>query len=213
MKPPYFITGLPRSRTAWLANFLTWGDSFCYHEATFGCENIEDLRRTLETVPHNVRDVGDADPNIGLIHDDILKAFPDCRVVFILRDLEDCVQGEWHAMVEDGSPVQGATEGQLRNLMRKATNGLSHLFTSLPTHSRLLVRYDSLDTESKVRSIWTFCLPETPFPQQRYEMLRDLRVTQIMGNVLRRNPTQPFLKWLENDAPILENRTAVHCGA
>ena len=27
----FLITGLPRSRTAWLANFLTYGDSICLH--------------------------------------------------------------------------------------------------------------------------------------------------------------------------------------
>lgn len=29
----FFITGLPRSRSAWFANLFTWGDSICYHDA------------------------------------------------------------------------------------------------------------------------------------------------------------------------------------
>lgn len=32
MKPDFLILSLPRSGSAWLANFLTWGDCFCYHE-------------------------------------------------------------------------------------------------------------------------------------------------------------------------------------
>jgi hypothetical protein len=29
---PFFIFSLPRSGSAWLATFLTYGESFCYHE-------------------------------------------------------------------------------------------------------------------------------------------------------------------------------------
>lgn len=37
----FFITGLPRSRTAWLANFLSTGDVICLHEATV--QEFEDV--------------------------------------------------------------------------------------------------------------------------------------------------------------------------
>jgi hypothetical protein len=32
----YLIFSLPRSGSAWLANFLTYGDSFCFHEPLAG---------------------------------------------------------------------------------------------------------------------------------------------------------------------------------
>lgn len=32
MIQPFLITGLPRSKTAWLANLLTWGSTFCAHD-------------------------------------------------------------------------------------------------------------------------------------------------------------------------------------
>ena len=44
MKNIFFITGLPRSRTAWLANWFTYGHTFCFHEACRKVGKIEELK-------------------------------------------------------------------------------------------------------------------------------------------------------------------------
>jgi hypothetical protein len=40
---PFMITGLPRSRTAWLARFLTYGGRVCVHEPTYRWTSPSDL--------------------------------------------------------------------------------------------------------------------------------------------------------------------------
>lgn len=37
----FVITGLPRSRTAWFAAYLTNGDTFCHHEAIFHNKSMD----------------------------------------------------------------------------------------------------------------------------------------------------------------------------
>ena len=41
----FFVLGLPRSRTAWLANFLTYDGYFCFHEGIDGCRSIDDYKK------------------------------------------------------------------------------------------------------------------------------------------------------------------------
>ena len=43
----FFITGLPRSRTAWLASFFTGNNSFCYHEILRVSSGFDDAIRKL----------------------------------------------------------------------------------------------------------------------------------------------------------------------
>jgi len=76
----FFVAGLPRSRTAWLANFLTCGERFCFHEALNGCDSIEQYRQKLGP------DKGDSSTGLMLI--DLNKLYPDAPVVIIESDPE-----------------------------------------------------------------------------------------------------------------------------
>ena len=51
MTKQFFITGLPRSRTAWFANLFTWGDSICYHDALHSDPTVGRLVYMLKDVP------------------------------------------------------------------------------------------------------------------------------------------------------------------
>ena len=42
--PPFVIFGLPRSRTAWLSRFLTYGDHVCGHEELRHMRSMDDVR-------------------------------------------------------------------------------------------------------------------------------------------------------------------------
>lgn len=49
----FFITGLPRSRTAWMAAFLTNGEVFCAHELMNGCHSRQEFYAKMEAVDGN----------------------------------------------------------------------------------------------------------------------------------------------------------------
>ena len=45
--PPFVVFALPRSRSAWLARFLTWGDWMCGHDELRHCRSLDDVRAWL----------------------------------------------------------------------------------------------------------------------------------------------------------------------
>lgn len=44
----FFITGLPRSRTAWFAAFMSASGYPCYHEAINGCKSIQEYKDKIK---------------------------------------------------------------------------------------------------------------------------------------------------------------------
>lgn len=76
----FIVTGLPRSRTAWVANYLTYGDMFCLHDALV---NWDDLK-----LP-DVEYAGIADSGASLFQDNLSERFPDAKWIIIERNYTD----------------------------------------------------------------------------------------------------------------------------
>ena len=102
----FFITGLPRCRSAWFANLLTYGnrygESFCFHDAWHGLESVEAIRPKLENMcgqlvhyddHHKCRPVvGISDPALLLFWRQMAEWYPDAKWVVVLRDYKDAVK-------------------------------------------------------------------------------------------------------------------------
>lgn len=74
----FFVLGLPRSRTAWLANFLTYENRHCFHEGFNDCKSIGEYNQKLG------KDKGDSSTQLMLI--DIEKEYPDAPKLIIESD-------------------------------------------------------------------------------------------------------------------------------
>ena len=77
---PFFVAGLPRSRTAWMANFLTYDGHFCHHEGWARCRTMEEYRAFLGD---------DGDSGTGMQFININTAFPGSKVLIIERPLKE----------------------------------------------------------------------------------------------------------------------------
>lgn len=129
--------------------------------------------------------VGDSDPSAGLFAWELNERFPKARFVFIHRTPEDCVESEFQAMLQDGSPqFLGVTKDSIFKLVHKAAKGLDELYRTIPPQRKMFAGFTDLDQEETVQSIWRFCLPYVEFPKLRYKMLDGLRVTQIFSKAL-----------------------------
>lgn len=84
MKNFFFISGLPRSKTAWLANFLSGGNTICLHDAFTRCARVEDLKAIMENLPY--QNVGHADPANLLFSNRLREVFPQAKWVLVNRD-------------------------------------------------------------------------------------------------------------------------------
>lgn len=86
----FFITGLPRSRTAWFSNFLTFGNSFCWHDGFDGLENFEGFKVRMNL--DGCENVGNSDPANLLFWREISFWYPKARWVVIRRPFEEVVK-------------------------------------------------------------------------------------------------------------------------
>ena len=148
----FFITGLPRSRTAWLANYLTHGDTFCLHDGLRGCDSFRDFEHRLASLP--ARNAGSADPALLMLIDKVAPRFSTARWVFIRRDPDECAR-EFSPLVPDLRVVTG-----LAARMEEWAGRLG----------ALEIPFAQID--ERLPEIAAFCAPGFASPPERDAMLR-----------------------------------------
>lgn len=170
MSELFFIVGLPRTRTAWLANFLTNGNAFCHHELMRTCTTLDELeqkmtRRAEDCTPYQI--VGDADPCLTGFLADAIGKFPEAKWVVILRDVQEANESYHKAFPKLTTDLHGWTRmyEALKELSVKGTNCC-------------VINYEELDTEEACNAIHEFCLGR-PMDVERWKLLHELRVTAV----------------------------------
>jgi hypothetical protein len=174
----YLITGLPRTRSAWLANLLTWGTSYCHHEASLSCRSIDDLAAKLDEggVPSGTTHAGNADPSMPMFWRPIMDAFPNAKVVFIIRDVTEAAEAQCAASMAENIPM---SQPDMLDLCRRNEAECDAWFQALKNGQAMLIMFDDLERIRTIHALWRFLLPDIPFPEQRANALQLLRVTQI----------------------------------
>lgn len=158
----FLILGMPRSRTAWLANLMNRGDCLCYHELSNRGLNAAEMATALSS---GARIVGNSDPGAALIAEDLLKLLPEMRLVIVKRPADEVVKS--FAKVVGLKPEDLA----LDDFLGKVKEALLRL-----EPKALVVEFKDLGDKETIQKIWSHCLGEgAPFPDQ-YEVLRNLNV-------------------------------------
>jgi hypothetical protein len=156
---------LPRSRTAWLANFLTNGNAFCFHAGLLASESdIERLHSLIEMCESLI--VGDSDPSLlpDKYSDYLLRTYPRARWVFVHRDpAEACVA--YNAFLPQNAMPESTFVALAERIEQLA----------LKTDS-LTVSYESLKDAFVCEQIHEFCLGRSmDFP--RWKQLDKMKIT------------------------------------
>ena len=169
MRKPFFITGLPRSRTAWLANLFTTEESVCHHEPArgMGALLMDGWRKSR---------IGISDASLVLQFAELREQYPDAPWVYVDRDPQQVIK----SLVEFlrfNSPGNRISDSQLDSMVRLH---LHHAASVQADAVRVLtVRYEVLDDEDAIRGIWAWLLPDGPeFDLDRWQVLRGLNVQQ-----------------------------------
>jgi hypothetical protein len=166
---PFFITGLPRSRTAWLANFMTYGGAYCRHE---GLWKEAETITWLGAGPHR----GLADSTLPFAWERLSQSFPTFSLVIVEREPEASFD----------SLLGFLDRGELRvnrTLLRHRFEGLGRALRVLK-HStpHIAVKFEDLHKLETLHRIWEHCVP-FPFDMTRAEMLETLNVQQELRAV------------------------------
>lgn len=162
--PPFIIHGLGRSRTAWLAEFLTYGEWACLHEQAPKLRTMEDLKAMLAQPKH-----GYSETAASFGWPLILNARPDIKQVVIRRDTQDAIAAMQQNYERNGLEFDRA---KLDAIFHRGAKVLERI-SALP--GVLTLTYADLDSEEGCRRIFEFCLPYE-WDREWWMKMRDTRV-------------------------------------
>lgn len=154
-------------KSAWLANLLTWGDSFVMHDGFDGCETFDDFKAKLD-IPYRV--VGNSDPANVLFWKQIVAEWPDATWIVIERGVNDV-----YASIDK-------VVGECATIPLEAIVKHEELLGELMDHVKAHVfNYNALD-QNDCRQIAQLC--DVSIDERRLEMLWKLNV-QMDPRLLR----------------------------
>lgn len=194
---PFLVLALPRSRTAWLANWLTWGRVRCEHDVSEDATGLEwapesaaaEICKSIllqGNLPHCVF-AGAADTGAAIYLEQILDFLCPARSAS-----RSDAGGEPRIVVIERDPREVCRS--LRNLgFPLPEEPVKFLSDKLAIASRmpgtLTVKFADLDSECACRAILGHVAPGEPFDRARWAMLRDFNV-QLTSRALARQARQ-----------------------
>lgn len=155
----FFITGLPRSRTAWFANFFTTGGSFCYHEALNHYPNKGALTGAMTGAKFYY---GNSDSALPFTK---FQEWFNAPTVIIERNADEVIESLYKLYGEHAAIPKLVLAGQVK---------LKHL-------RGLRVAFQDID--SRLHEIWDYCV-DSIYDVERAEALMKLNIqtTDLTGN-------------------------------
>lgn len=196
MQPPFVVFSMPRSRSAWLSSFLTFGEWQCGHDELRHVRSLDDVRSWL------------SQPSTGTVETAaapfwrLLAEFrPDARVVTITRPIPEIIDSFQRA----GGECNAAA---LANTLCRLEVKLWQIAERWPDARTYTFR--DLSNEEVCRDIFEHCLPYRHDPQWfarvsavniqhsvpaiiRYE--RAFRPQLILANAQARQISLEVIKW------------------
>ena len=146
MNRPFFVLGLPRSRTFWLSKFLTYREWTCGHEELRHIRSFEDAKSWM-TQPFTGSAETALAPFWRLIP-------PDTRLVIVRRPVEEVKDSLLRLNLGDGGSFDPAA---LDRLLKRTDAKLDQIAARWP--GTLEVSFDALHHETVCAQIFEHCLP------------------------------------------------------
>jgi hypothetical protein len=159
---PFFIFGMPRSRTAWLANLFCTDSVHCFHEISKAPP--WDIRKTLESSAKDF--VGLSEPNM-LLFAEAMELYPGSRVVVIERAFHDVTN----------SLLLRAHAEIVAEVMRQQIEAIGKI--CLERHQ--YYGFNELDDIDRVLSLWNYLVPRVVPDVERIKQLMQFNVQVNYG--------------------------------
>lgn len=152
----FFVTGLPRSRTTWLANYLTYGQIWCHHDLLLRTPHMEwfddALRRPFARV------TGDSDSGLPLAYERLNQWYPKAKWIVVIRDQKAALKSYIHYFRAHPYQRQGPLNvEQVEAAYRLLDNRLSSLLVHPQISQRtLVVLFENLESSDTAWRILEF---------------------------------------------------------
>lgn len=162
---PFIVYALPRSRTAWLAKFLSYGDWTCCHDIVVELHSFAELQKFF-SIPY----IGSAETGMVEGWRMMQKLVPDARRVVVRRPLDEVRT----SLAKFGL---AADEDMIRR--EKLLNDLSE------EPGVLTVDFKDLDKEEVCQQVFEHCL-DLPFDPAWWASLKDKNIQVDMDQRIAR---------------------------
>jgi hypothetical protein len=176
---PVFVIALPRSRTAWLCNWLS-EHAACFHEPLAECAGLPDFHNMLR--PYLAGPVVAADTAFPLVIDGLLTRFPSARFIVIQRD----PAAVGRSIAQLGLPSDDF--GRVVHAFKRAVYRLQR-----SERDTFVLDAHQLDDDAVARRLWRWVVTgsdasdvDDGFDLVRFNMLRDFRVEVMLDRVVDR---------------------------
>ena len=173
MTTPFIIYALPRSRTAWLSNFLTYKAWECHHEVAIYMRSMEDVRNFFSSPKIGCVETAAAQGR-PLIH----HVAPNIKEVVILRPMDEVVES---MMAVD---ISGVGIYDRKILQRNMEYGDRELRKIAKDKNVLAINYSDLNREDSCAAIFEHCLP-FKFDKKWWEWVKDKNIQADVKSILR----------------------------
>lgn len=146
---PYIIFALPRSRTAWLSQFLSYGDWTCGHDQLRYMRSLDDVKAWLSLPYAGTCETGGA-PFWRLL----AKYVPDTKVITVRRPVDEVMA----SLAKAGAPDSPE--------LRKVINSLDRKLDQIEGRMKNVrsIRFEDLKDESTCSDVFEHCLPHAHDP-------------------------------------------------
>jgi len=144
--PPFVIFALPRSRTAWLSQFLTYGDAICGHEQLRHMRSVDDIKAWFAQP-----DIGTAETSAAPWWRLLDQFAPNAKVLVVRRPVEEVVESLMRL------PGVAFDRAMLTSRMQYLDRKLDQIKARVP--GVLSVRYADLIDEATCKAVFEHCLP------------------------------------------------------
>ena len=172
----FLITGLPRSRTSWLAAWLTGAHSLCLHDGLAECDSVAELGQTLRG---ERRSHGDSDSGLMAVYEEAKRLWPAARWLLVDREFDEAMASL--ARFAEGAGVDLVVDQRLRTVLRGQFEFVRAAMEVDPM--AMIVKYSALNDPEVARSIWRHLLPLVPFDRDRWDILDGLRIEPMPGKM------------------------------
>lgn len=184
MSTPFFITGLPRSRTAWLSVVATDNHGECWHEPASLFSSYVEMLNWWYAGKYRFRGV--ADSGLGMAIGQILGS--RIPTVIIERDFADAVDSA-HAYF--GHEMSDAIVQRLARLQAELTKHRDHPLVKV-------VPYEALDDLTYVCCLLDWVKPDVQsFHDGNPDLLRPLMALNVQADrqFVMRKAAKPVREW------------------
>lgn len=174
-RTPFIVLGTPRSRTAWLSNWLSTDARPCLHDALATIRNVDQLRAV--TAKNDLVETAGS-----IFCRTLLQHVPNAKFAFVVRDKQD-VAASLNRLLPEGDAVAEFADNAIEEAWK-------FLWARAP-HIRL--HHSLLDNEEHLRRLWVFLKGDHHgYDAERTRRLMRLNVTKI--NPFAGTPPEALLR-------------------